>query len=416
MGIRVDWEVEAERERVPVLGEDPQAARRRRQLRLRLLLLILLLLALMAAVATGVLLRLRYVDWQREEALRDTIASEVTALRMGDRALFLSLQRSATADWTTRQESEFERYQQIKQSQEIDLTGVVLDLALEDQRARVLVEEVIDGVRYGRPWFYWRYEDGWHHVPPDYTFWGETRTATNGSVRVRYGALDEPAAQAAAGLAGRWLDRGCAALGCTPPPLTLHITPGDVVTTDWSASEADVLILPSPLVRGGGLDAPFDSASQLEAANFIARWLIDRTTPGGLPPESEAEFLRRASVNWMVGLFLDVGGASPLLESFASAYGEPALAAVLAGLNPGSTVDALAAAAGVSAAPALRVDWSDYLTWRLNSAGSSGQVVQAEQTADGAGNPLLSARVQDAGGALYTATFAWINGRWERTA
>lgn len=416
MGIRVDWEVEAEREHVPVLGEDPQAARRRRQLRLRMLLLILLLLALMAAVATGVLLRLRYVDWQREEALRDTISSEVTALRMGDRALFLSLQRSATADWTTRQESEFERYQQLKQSQEIALTGVVLDLAVEDQRARALVEEVIDGVRYGRAWFYWRYEDGWHHVPPDYTFWGDTRTAVSGSVRVRYNALDEPAAQAAVTLAGGWLARGCAALGCASPPLTLHITPGDGVTTGWSASEQDVLILPSPIVRGGGLDVPFDSASQLEAANFIARWLIDRTVPGGLPPESEAEYLRRASVTWLVGLFLDVGGASPLLESFASAYGEPALAAVLAGLGPGSTVDALAAAAGVSAAPGLRVDWSDYLTWRLNSAGSSGQVVQAEQTADAAGNPLLSARVQDAGGALYTATFAWINGRWERTA
>ena len=38
------------------------------------------------------------------------------------------------------------------------------------------VEEIIGGVPYGRVWFYWRYDDGWRHVPPDYTFWGDART------------------------------------------------------------------------------------------------------------------------------------------------------------------------------------------------------------------------------------------------
>ena len=88
MSIKFDWEVEAEREHIPSAGEDPQAKRRRRRGQLRLLIIMLAVALLIGGVFAAIAVRLRYVDWQVENQLRDTIAAEVGALRLGDRAAF----------------------------------------------------------------------------------------------------------------------------------------------------------------------------------------------------------------------------------------------------------------------------------------------------------------------------------------
>ena len=55
MSIKLDWEIEAEREQIPSAGEDPAAkrARRRRQLRLLIVILAAALLALGALMFTS---------------------------------------------------------------------------------------------------------------------------------------------------------------------------------------------------------------------------------------------------------------------------------------------------------------------------------------------------------------------------
>jgi hypothetical protein len=416
MGLNVDWEIEAERERVSITGEDPELWRRRRRRLTRFILVLTIMGVLIGGVVTAIVLRLRYVDFTVEQSLRDTIASEVTSLRIGDRALFEGLQRSATEDWLTRQRAVFDGYQALKQRQDVNLTGNVLDISIEGQRGRALVEEVIDGTRYGRVWFYWRYDDGWHHVPPDYTFWGAPGTITADRVRVDYQSLDAATAQAVAETVSRWMEQGCAIVPCDGLQMTVAIQPGASLQTAWSAETPDTLVIRSPLADTGRLDSPFDPVLQLEAANLIGRRLVEvaaGSTEGSAV--ADASYLQRAASAWLVGQFLGVPSGSPLLDSFADAYGEEALGRVFATLNSANAAETLATAAGVQPGD-LNVNWSDYLTWRLAEAGTTLQIQTIDRSTDAAGNPLLIATGTDGAGQPGQVIFALVNGRWERTA
>src|SRR5262245_17072403 len=104
MGIRLDWEIEAEQaHQAHRAGEDPITARRRRIMRLRVLAFVMLALVFLGAVAGLVIWRLRTVDEEIEQLLRDTVDAEVAALRIGDLTAFLSAQCSATDDWLVAQ-------------------------------------------------------------------------------------------------------------------------------------------------------------------------------------------------------------------------------------------------------------------------------------------------------------------------
>ena len=80
MGIRLDWEIEAEQEhRQQSAGEDPEARRKRRRARLRFLLVLFVLLALIGGAVGAVALRLHQVEWETEQLLRDSVTAEVAA-------------------------------------------------------------------------------------------------------------------------------------------------------------------------------------------------------------------------------------------------------------------------------------------------------------------------------------------------
>src|SRR5690606_7274368 len=113
-----------------------------------------------------VLQRWEQVNQQLEQLLSDTVQAEVTAIRLGDLTAFEERQRSATGDWANTQRQLFDDYQTLKTTSNIVLSGHVVDAEIDGQRGRVQVEEIIDGVPYIQTWFYWRYEDGWFHVPP----------------------------------------------------------------------------------------------------------------------------------------------------------------------------------------------------------------------------------------------------------
>ncbi|MBZ0304668.1 MAG: hypothetical protein K8I82_01250, partial [Anaerolineae bacterium] len=125
MGVRLDWEIEAEQSQVRNTGEDPAEARKRRLARFRLLFFILLVLVLIGAVVGGIRLRLDQINGEIEQALRNTVETEVTALRLGDWQAFADAQRSASGDWLQRQEQTFNQYQDLKLQQTIQLTGTI---------------------------------------------------------------------------------------------------------------------------------------------------------------------------------------------------------------------------------------------------------------------------------------------------
>lgn len=367
MGIKLDWEIEAEQTHVKSAGEDPETRRKRRLARRRLLLLVVGVLALIGAVVGFLYLRLEQVEFEIEELLRNTVDAEIAALRLGDWQSFALAQRSASGDWMQRQEQTFQEYQQLKQERPVELTGRILDAAVDRQRARVAVEEIIDGVPYTRVWFYWRYDDGWRHVPPDYTFWGDVRRYDGTHAEVRYQSVDAPLAASLGPKLDQWLALGCAAVGCqTVPTVMVEIVPDEGLQLSWAETNPWLLQVPSPYLKRARSDQPFDLEQHFAVAGLLAERLVSLATNNMHPVyPADVYHLRQAVINWLVGSFVQMNTNSFLIASLAQNYGDAAVGRLLQTMQPDSTIQILNAVTGVSSLEQANLDWRDYLTWRL---------------------------------------------------
>ncbi len=367
MSIRLDWDIESERQHIrQESGEDPQSRRQRRRRRLRLLLIPLALVLIVAALAGFVLLRLRDMDRQIEQNLRDTVNAEVTSLRLGDQRAFLDMQRSATNDWLNQQADSFSAYQQLKFNSNVTLDGQIMNVTIEGTRARVQVRELIDAVPYVRTWFYWDYQDlGWRHVPPDYTFWGAAAQLQNERLDIRYQGVDAPLAQSLFETLDDWLTLACGSLDCTGlAPIQIEILPDPGLQTGWSDSDPWLLQLRSPYVDRARVDVPFDFGMRFELANVLAERLVSVASQGLEPVyPADAFYLRSTSVSWLVGRLANIDTHTFMMSSFANLYGDAAVGQLLSQMQPESGISLLYAAA--PALDATQIDWRDFFTWRL---------------------------------------------------
>jgi len=363
MGIRLDWEIEAEQEHHQQSGgEDPETRRRRRRARTRFFIVLFIMLAIIGGVVGAVVLRLRQVEADIEQVVSDSATAEVAALRVGDRESFLAMQRSATNEWIQEQDATFAHYQSLKQTTDVNLSGHIISVQVDGSRARVQLEEIIGGVPYGRVWFYWRYDDGWRHVPPDYTFWGDAATAQADNVVVKYDVVDEAVGQAIAPRVSDWLKTGCAALGCTDTPhLTVEIVPDPTQEIAWSTTDAATVGIPSPYITSARLDQPFDANMQMKVATLLAERMVGDFNP---TYPTDAYYLKQALVSWLVKRFAEVETNSFLISSLASTYGDPAVGQLLTALQPDSGINVLSQITG-KPLDATSFDWRDFLTWRL---------------------------------------------------
>ena len=94
MGIKLDWQVEAERA-FQKAGEDPAEHRRRRVQRTRIVLFTLGVAIVFIAGAGAVWLRLYTVDNKLRQDLINTVQAEAATIRLNDFAGFISIQRTA---------------------------------------------------------------------------------------------------------------------------------------------------------------------------------------------------------------------------------------------------------------------------------------------------------------------------------
>jgi hypothetical protein len=371
MGLHLDWEIEAENATVDGHKEDKYTARQRRLARLRILLGSLIIIGLLASAYGVFVWRLRLVDAEIERALRDTVEAEVATLRFADRNAFLNIQRSASDTWQEVQTQTFDDYQRLLSTSDVQLTGNIVSMSVDGPRGRVQVEEIIDGVPYVRTWFYWRFADneGWRHVPPDYTFWGDTQTLERPHVTVRYRDLDEPVATLAAEQISGWIDWTCTRLTCGDiPTLTLEIVPQEGLTTTWTDANAWTMQMPSPYIGVPRLDRPFSPGLQIAAANLIAERLVMNASNNMQPVyPADSVYVRQAIVDWLVGYYTNLDTASYLINSYADRYGVETVQPLLSELGPGSDIRVLLAPASVNMLSELEIDWRDYLTWRLNT-------------------------------------------------
>ena len=363
--IQLEWDVESHKIEKSD-SEDPKAKWARRRNLLRLFLLIAIMLGLALAGVLFVENRLLEVEAQLDQLLRDTVKAEVAAVRIGDFDTFMNLQRSATDEWLNTQQDTFRNYESLKVSANLTLTGNVLDTQIEDQRGRAIVEEIIDGVPYAKVWFYWRYSDGWRHVPPDYTFWGETLSIESDPVLIRYRAVDTPFAQSLNDKVTQWLDQGCQILQCGEiPQLTIDILTDSPESVMWLNETSWQLLIQSPYVSGARADMPFDVPLQIQVATMLAERLVDaKTNNMEMVYPSDVYQLRQSVISYLVEQFVQIETNSFLIESIANQYGADKIGQIVSLFTPTSDMTIIQQALPVPIGQA-NLDWRDLITWRL---------------------------------------------------
>jgi hypothetical protein len=373
VGIRLDWQIEADRvhERS---GEDPNSRRRRYLRNLQIVFFAVGVLIGVGALTALVAWRLNTVDSALKQSLTEAVQAEVTALRIGDYASFIGLQRSASPEWLRYQSGRYNRYQELKAASQIDLVGRVVDATVDGQRGRAVVEEQREGQRHLVVWFYWRYTDGWRHVPSDYTFWGNASEIKTDVLTVQYQALDAPLAQEIATRVGRWWQEGCVALGCRETPrLTVRLVPDPFAEMAWNLSNLPdglSLTVPSPLASedGATMEAIFPAALEDQIAAQIAARQFGMATQELTPtPTADATWLRQAIVDWLAATFTGRGDVrlNGFIQSIHDNYGSSAVGTVARALAANSDISMVSAALN-QPLPTLLVDWRAFFQWRLN--------------------------------------------------
>ncbi|MBN2305053.1 MAG: hypothetical protein JXQ72_11275 [Anaerolineae bacterium] len=382
MGIKLDWQVESEETHVTAT-EDPTARRRRHRARYRALALVIALAAVVGIVIAALAWRLDRVDNQYRQDLLDTVEIEITALRLGDYANFMAVQRSASDAFLLEQGRVFEDYQELKRAGRVNLTGGVIDVVIDELRGRVVIEEIIDGVPYHVVWFYWYYEDGgdqggWRRVPDDLTFWGEEHEIDKGPARISYRDLDRALADALAPRLADWWTRGPALVGATlnpPPPVQVEIVAERPAAVEWAAYAPWTLRITSPLVDRARADAALPPGLEYTIAEQVAARLVSYAA-GEIQPVgySDAAWLQTEITRWLAGALVYGEGASPapgLTDSLIAAYGGSAPVTLLAGLGLDSTLDSVLQTVTGVPLPLMSVevlgalDWRGFFQWRL---------------------------------------------------
>lgn len=379
--IRLEWNVESQKINKSD-SEDPMAKRARRRRALRLIMLVGVVLALLTFGVLVVRQRLLDVQGQLEQLLRETVRAEIAALRIGDINTFLAVQDNVSETWRQQQQSVFREYSDIKARHDVDLTGTILDLEIDGQRGRVVVEEIINGVRYAQVWFYRNLGDGWRHVSPDFSFWGEERRLETDAISIVYFDLDERFAQAISDTVGGWLRRGCQILRCDAnPKLSIAVVKDSAQPVTRAANGAATLHILSPSSGRMSPDLPFEQNTQGLVAEALAEHLISFATDGlEVVFPHDAVYLRLSIASYLVKEFLGAGGDS-LIDSLAFSYGEEKVAELVDHLAPTASMAVLQQVIG-QPLEETNLDWRDFVKWRLHT--------EADLIENGAESDLLN--------------------------
>jgi hypothetical protein len=350
-----------------------------------------IVVTVLGSVLIAIQWRLNDVENQLEQDLRDTVEIELAALRIGNRQNFMDVQRSASQDWLNSQEALFDEYQQIKQLGEPG-NYKILDVTLDDERprARVLIEQVINGQKFRTVWFYWRYNDlegeqnGWRHVPPDVEFWGAEHTLKNNFSQVVYYDLDKTLAEKIAPLIEQWWREGCTLLSCpnAVPRLTITIVPHTMPGPTWDLYDFYNIVIPSPLIEGRA------NYSQLPDPQLVATLramvferVVEAHTNEDIQasPYTDTYWIATTAQNWLQE---KVGGqeqaGSAFFDTLVSVFGADFPGRMMQNFTANTDIGFMQLALGLPV-PQLTDEqinalaWSEFFQWRL----------RAEQAAQG---------------------------------
>ncbi|MCY3782127.1 MAG: hypothetical protein OXG78_17570 [Chloroflexi bacterium] len=382
--INFEWNIESQQiDRSD--AEDPQLKLKRRRTLIRFLLLVAILLAAVGIGALAVRQRLIDVQTQFAQLLQDTVKAEVAAIRIGDLGAWLKLQSAVSDEWRRSQMALFRHYEARKAENSIELTGSIVSVQIDDTRARVLVQENIQGLPYLRLWFYRLSDGSWLHVPPDFSFWGEERQYTPTGARLTYQEVDKQFAIQVGDVIAEWRMRGCNLLNCGAlPTIQIDILPRAAETITWADERSMHLRLRSPYVELARADLPFDGAYRLQVSKLLAKSFVQEHSrlESAIYP-NDAVFLLDSAVNWLSEWLVGVDPGAGLIQSLAQNYGVESVARLLSILSSTDDMSIVREVLPVAIEEA-DLDWRGFIEWRLQT--------EAE---------LIAARAEDAWLPLY---------------
>ena len=394
MGIQLDWQIESERQERRA-GEDPAVRRQRRVRRRNLLMLIVGVVVVLGGVVGAVLWRLNAVEDRLRQDLLDTVDAEIRALKVGNEANYMAIRRSGSPAWIGYQQETFADYQRLKADGSLEITGRVLDVEMdiEQSRARVTVEEILNGEPHAVVWFYWYYSDddrdGWRRVPPDVEFWGEQHVENIGRVRVIYFELDAALGDQLARDVPQWWQTGCELVNCadTLPQLVVEVDPRWSAGPSWSAEDRWTLRISSPFNDQRASQTNLLSPDLQESIiALLAARIVEHYSPAGanldamlaevqtesfLDGQWLASEFRRWLENNMPRTEIDSATQLTFLDSITPLYGDQAAPLMLRMLSTNMTLGPVFTAASGTAINALPVEilntiyWRDYFEYRL---------------------------------------------------
>lgn len=367
MGIKLDWEVEAEGGWEEI-GEDPSAiaARQRRRRRFRNTLIGLLAAALLAA--GGVALRLRQARQERRVELERVIATETLALRIGDRDAFLGAQTDV-GEWRRRQADAFEAYRALG----VVPTGEIVEIEVDREQARVVLRERLDEEPYLVTWFYMWEDGGWQHTIPPAGAWGATAESASAHFDATFPEADRPFVEVLLAQLDGWWRAACKLTGCAeyPPRPRVRVVTDPMAEVGWAAYDEWTLVIPSPSMGRVPEGAPGpDPALTRTLAGIVATRWAEISTPGTgepLRPTSDLAWVEGELTDWLRHQIDPDLPTSDFLGPLADTYGPYAVPALLTALEENQRfVPALEWATGAPAAD-LPVNWEGYFAHRLRA-------------------------------------------------
>ena len=326
---------------------------------------LMLILLMLSGVVGFAMYRLEQVHQTIENRLHETVKAEVSFLRLGDRTQFLAVQRSASPSWVEAQTIRYEDYQYLKTQHLLNLNTEIISSTIDGSRARIQLTEQIDGQTYLQTWFYWNYQDGWRHVPIDYTFWGEPQTQTGEYITLLYSKLDHEVATQLYRELEQGLARVCIWIACEP--FVLRVVSREGIYVNWSEAIPNQLEVSSPYIERVDLQQPIPETLMNDITIQIAKRLAQAN---GAMLEVDAltdrAFIENQLIDYIQSHLFNRDSSGNLFADLNIVFENPRIQEVLVASSQSHLIPLLHELLTQPSPSDMPITWESYANWLLN--------------------------------------------------
>jgi len=382
MGIKLDWNIDADDEQRRV-EEDPLvvAARKQSARQLRNLVIFVAIVSLLAGAVA--LSRLRRAEGQRRAELEAAVAAEALSLRIGDETAFLECQEHEPR-WRAFQRGTFEEYQTL--GSRLVVSGEILDLTIDANLARVVLRETLDGEPYRVTWFYEYFPDeGWRRIPSSGAFLGWIRHLETDHFEVFYREADEDYTQAVIAQTETWVGEICGLTPCVGiPQMTVFIVTEPLHEVTWQVGGTPALLVPSPATMRLRERAPLEDPALRSGLAETLTWQWATAILGGaITNQTDAEWMRDELAAWLAVGIDDTQPGSDAMDALVDTYGAELVMEWVSRVRTGERVLPTLALLSGNVLTTLPVPWEGFFEHRLQVEFETGDPASVFQTLPG---------------------------------